>query len=99
MRDRGYSIYVLRKKLHRHLHRFYYLVGDLSPARLNNDIWYDYTSLASLQSQGYAGWEYLQSPNSQEGGSDELSLDSELAVSAMSAAGTTEDEELVEVDM
>jgi hypothetical protein len=43
-------------------------MGDMSHARLMNDIWYDVSSLSSLRSQGYQGWEYFQPPELQTGG-------------------------------
>jgi hypothetical protein len=39
MEARGYNMGVLRKKLHRHVTRFYYFVGAMSPGAFTADVW------------------------------------------------------------
>jgi hypothetical protein len=61
---------VLRKKLHRHVTRFYYFIGEGSPRRLLLDIWAAVSALQAIQSDG-DDWEHQQPPNSE---SEELDL-------------------------
>jgi hypothetical protein len=58
MEARGYNMGVLRKKLHRHVHRYYYFVGGMSPVQLLTDIWNTVDDLQTMRADG-DDWEHL----------------------------------------
>jgi hypothetical protein len=63
---------VLRKKLHRHVHRYYYFVGVMSPVQLLADIWNTVDDLQTMRADG-DDWERLPPASCSD---NELSLTS-----------------------
>jgi hypothetical protein len=58
MEARGYNMGVLRTKLHRHVTRFYYFVGAMSPGALTADVWNKVDDLQALRADN-VDWEHL----------------------------------------
>jgi hypothetical protein len=90
METRGYCMSVLRKKLYRHVHRFYYFIGEGSPRRLLDDIWAMVDALQILRYQG-DDWEHQRPADSE---SEEI----ELITDDGSDVAVTDQSELEEVE-
>jgi hypothetical protein len=90
METRGYCMSVLRKKLHRHVTRFYYFIGETSPCQLLLDIWATVTALQTIHADG-GDWEHQLPPDSE---SEELHLQFDNG-SSMSLSEEVELEEII----